>query len=431
MPNLTPLSYLFIALIALFGIVGQWAETGVPWWRLAAAAYLGGLFYEWTRVRAVRPSARLNSRAELRLGQRSAIELALSHNAPMPQPVQWAFAAPALVTASRSVQRAVLEPARETTLKLPATAVELGEAALNDVSLRLLGPLGLGWWRQQAPLPGQLSVVPDTLSRGALAFALDRVGEVSRRRIGVGQELYQLRAYQPGDPRHHIDWKATARSGDLMTRVFAEAQLLEVMVVLDVGRTSRNQLDGLSQLGHYVNLAARLAEHAVACGDRIGLVAVSDRPVTLVPPGHDQNTLLRIRRALGALRSEPLESDMLAAAREMSRVVRHRCLVIVLTDLFGIDASGRLTQAIRLWVPQHLPVIVGLTGAELTALTSQAADDWLDPYVSLAAEDYRLNLSRGMEGLRALGAETLSSRPEALEDNLFRRYQQLKARRRV
>ncbi len=431
MPNLTPLSYVLIAVIALLGIVGHWAETAAPWWRLAAAAYLAALAYEWARVRAVHPAARLRSNSQLRLGQQTALEFGLSHDAPMPQPVQWAFAVPELLAAGRNVQRAMLEPATETTIALPATAVALGEAALDDVPLRLLGPLGLGWWRHQAPLEGHLSVVPDTLSRGALNVALDRVGEVSRRRLGMGQELHQLRAYQPGDPRHHIDWKATARSGDLMTRVFSEAQLLEVMVILDVGRTSRNQLDGLSQLGHYVNLAARLAEHAVASGDRIGLVAVSDRPLAFVPPGHDQSTLLRIRQALGALRSEPLESDMVAAAREMGRIVRHRSLIIVLTDLFGIDASGRLSQAVRLWVPQHLPVIVGLTGTELRALSAQEADDWLDPYVSLAAEDYRQNLSRGMEGLRALGAETLSSRPEALEENVFRRYQQLKARRRV
>ena len=92
---------------------------------------------------------------------------------------------------------------------------------------------------------------------------------------------------------------------------------------------------------------------------------------------------------------------------------------------------NRLMQSIRLWVPQHLPMVVGLVGGELKLLAEQPARDWLDPYKSLAAGTYQEDLVRGSEGLKRLGAHTLICRPRDLERQVFNHYQMLKAQRRV
>ncbi|MFP4353432.1 MAG: DUF58 domain-containing protein, partial [Puniceicoccaceae bacterium] len=47
-------------------------------------------------------------------------------------------------------------------------------------------------------------------------------GGGSRRRMGSGTDLVQLREYQRGDPPRRIHWKATARTGRLMIRQLAE-----------------------------------------------------------------------------------------------------------------------------------------------------------------------------------------------------------------
>jgi len=213
--------------------------------------------------------------------------------------------------------------------------------------------------------------------------------------------------------------------------VFGEDQHLDIVLVLDAGRTSRNQIDGLSQLGHYVNTAARFAERAVANEDRVGLIAITDRPVALVPPDGGFRAVRKIRQALTGIATEPVESDMLAAAHELGRMVRHRCLVIVLTDFYGSDPSSRLGQSVRLWVPKHQPMIVGLIGREIREIAERPAREWLEPYESLAAMTYQQDLQRGMEGLRRLGAETLLAGPAELEQAVLRRYQLLRMHRRV
>ena len=99
------------------------------------------------------------------------------------------------------------------------------------------------------------------------------------RVIGPGAQVEQLRDYRPGDPLRVIDWRATARRRQLVSRDFAEDQHLDVMLALDVGRASRIQCGELDRLGHYVNAAARLAQHVVAQEDRIGLVLFGDQPL--------------------------------------------------------------------------------------------------------------------------------------------------------
>lgn len=60
---------------------------------------------------------------------------------------------------------------------------------------------------------------------------------------GDGYEFVELRAYVPGDDVRRIDWAATARSGELQTRVILEDVALTLAAIVDhsasmqVGRT--------------------------------------------------------------------------------------------------------------------------------------------------------------------------------------------------
>jgi hypothetical protein len=107
-------------------------------------------------------------------------------------------------------------------------------------------------------------------------------------------------------------------------------------------------------------------------------------------------------------------------------------MIVVLTDPFGASGAGRrLSQCVRLWVPQHLPMIVGLISPELSRMARRPADHWLDPYTSLADRNYQSDLAAGMVGLERLGAQTVIARPRDLERSVFSRYERLKAARRI
>lgn len=56
---------------------------------------------------------------------------------------------------------------------------------------------------------------------------------------GDGYEFVELRAYVPGDDVRRIDWAATARSGDLQTRVVLEDVALTLAAIVDCSASMR------------------------------------------------------------------------------------------------------------------------------------------------------------------------------------------------
>lgn len=56
---------------------------------------------------------------------------------------------------------------------------------------------------------------------------------------GDGYEFVELRAYVPGDDVRRIDWAATARSGDLQTRVILEDVALTLAAIVDASPSMR------------------------------------------------------------------------------------------------------------------------------------------------------------------------------------------------
>ena len=93
-------------------------------------------------------------------------------------------------------------------------------------------------------------------------------GEMASYFRGRGHELHSLREYLPTDSARIVDWKITARMGQLMVREFAREDERRVMLVLDpfVG-PPRDELGGLAAAEHAerferaISMAACIAWH--------------------------------------------------------------------------------------------------------------------------------------------------------------------------
>lgn len=437
--SLSPAAVVAIALIGLLGVAGEWsAALGTfPWWRLGAALFLLGAGYELWITRRSRVTARWLGGERLFLGRPERLRLELANRSGRALSVQLAPALPPglrredAAAAGSGILAVRLARDGHETVTVGLRPIELGEHRWPALPIRIRGPLHLAWWSRSLAMGETLHVAPDTLGTHAVTSGTATVGAAGRTTLGAGLELDRLRPYRPGDPRRTIDWKATARAATLITRVFSEDQHLEVVVALDAGRTSRIEIDGMSQLGHYANLAARVAEHCAAGDDVVGLVAFADVPVTVLAPGRGLAAVTRIRRALSTLTPRAVESDPLEAAVCVRRLVRRRCLVVLLTDLYGRGSGNRLAEAVRLLAPHHLPVVVGLMSREVEGLATTEARDRLDPYRSLAAGEHERRLRGGIARLARLGALAMTAHPNELDRKVLERYRLLRAQRRI
>jgi uncharacterized protein (DUF58 family) len=419
-------------LTVLVAILGAWsADPSLEHvWRFPLALLLLGLAYEaWTAMRAGL-ALELDSPPRGVLGRSSDLKLKLHHRLGRTVEIDLASDAPAVVEVESELQSLRVSPEGASAV-LRITPRRLGEHAWPALHARLGGPLGLAWWSRRLEVDFKLRVLPEVLGGGGRSFGAVSTGARAQPISGTGSEVLQLRDYRAGDSQHLIDWKATARSGRLISRDFAEDQHLEIVIALDVGRASALRAGNLDRFGHYANLAARFAEHAVQHDDRVGLITFADRPLATLAPGRGLSAVAKIRQTLTATKLAQAESNPLNAALRIRSLVRHRSLVVLLTDLDDVTVAGQLASAARLLLPKHLPLIASLASVAAEQMRYQPAQGWLDPYESLAAQEYCSTLERNVRALRALGAPALIARPDHLEQAVFEAYAEFRRKRRI
>ena len=163
---------------------------------------------------------------------------------------------------------------------------------------------------------------------------------------GRGMEFEEVREYQAGDDVRTIDWNVTARTGRPFVKNFREERELTVMLVVDISASqdfgTREQLK--SEL--VAELGATLAFSAIQNNDKVGLILFTDRVEHFVPPRKGTRHVLRVVREL--LYHEPAgrRTDVGLALEYLSRVVRKRAVVFVISDFQTPPFAGPL-QVVR------------------------------------------------------------------------------------
>ena len=425
--------YLLIALIALLGIAGTWSEDPAfaGAWMWPAFLLLSGLSVEAWYLRGTQVRLRMAGAERLKLGCATAGAYAFEHNRGRDQVLQYARVLPASMRQLPEVREVTLPPEEETFEPAELVPLRLGSGRFGDVPARLLGRFRLAWWSRRLPQDAPFRVAPDSLPRGARPVAGESAGETPRRLPGTGMELLQLREYVSGDALSRIDWKATARRGSLISREYSEAQHLELLMVIDAGRASRVRAGALDRLGLYANVAARLAEHAVSVEDRVGLLVYAERPLVACAPDRGLRAVTRLRHALETLESERGESNPVAAALMVRKLLRHRGLVVWLTDLAEPERNQHLLQALQALVPRHQPIVAAPRAAEIARLAAKPAEDWRDPSIALAAREHAHRARAQIATLARRGVVVLDEPDDLLDKAVLDTYLLLRRRRRV
>jgi uncharacterized protein (DUF58 family) len=140
---------------------------------------------------------------------------------------------------------------------------------------------------------------------------------------------------------------------------------------------------------------------------------------------------MRLRRTLEQLSVQQAESDPMAAAVSMRGLLKHRGLIVLLTDLDDANVADQLARAVRLLAPPHLVVVAGVHSGEIGELAQREAHAWLDPWIALAATEHEMRAAAQRSLLRHLGAPVVAAPAARLEAAVFAQYEALRRSRRV
>src|SRR5438067_600087 len=97
---------------------------------------------------------------------------------------------------------------------------------------------------------------------------------------------------------------------------------------------------------------------------------------------------LRAGRGRGAWAVQAAESDPTAAAVSIRALLKHRALIVLLTDLDDASVAEQLKRAVRLLAPPHLVLVAGVHSGEIGALARAEAREWQDPWIALAPAEH-------------------------------------------
>ena len=183
-------------------------------------------------------------------------------------------------------------------LELTVRAERWGAHRLGPVYLRTRDPFGLRVAEGMLARMPEVRVYPreDTLRR-ILQPRETQVfsgSEVARRK-GEGIEFADMRPWAPGDPLKRVNWRATARRGDVWVNESHPERNTDVILFVDSFAEARGQV--ASTLDLAVRATAALADAYVGRRDRVGLISFGGI-LRWLEPGMGTVQLYRIVDAL-------------------------------------------------------------------------------------------------------------------------------------
>lgn len=332
---------------------------------------------------------------------------------------------------SRTTLELDLPAAARTTVAYDLYAEGRGPAELGDLHLRTLGALGLVWKQRRIRARDPVLIQPALHQTGrnrlvGLRHRLRLAGLRNVRQRGEGHAFESLREYVRGDDPRTIEWKATARRGDLLVRQFEAERSQNVLLALDAGRLMLESMGGADRLDHAMTAALLLADVASMHGDRVGMLAFADRVQRYLPPR--RQPIARLADAMAAVEPRPVESDYPLAFAHLRTTLRRRSLVVLFTDVIDPDVSAPMLAEVRRSSERHLVLTVALRNPELTARADARAPDDRSAYGRAAAEEMLQARVGALGTLRARGTLVADVEPGDAVTEVVNRYLDVKYR---
>ena len=294
--------------------------------------------------------------------------------------------------------------------------MERGGAELGAIHIRLLGALRLVWRQLRLPRRDAVVVQPGLLDlRRHRVLALhDRSvpGARAVRERAEGREFERLREYVRGDDTRRIDWKATARRGELIVREYEAERSQNVVLALDAGRLMTERIAGRERLDHALAAALVLADAAATRGDAVGVLLFADHVQAFLPPA--RNPLTQIAATLAQVEARMVEPDYPAAFHYLGRKLRRRSLIVLFTDVVDPAVSA--------------PLLVALRNTELEASAATSVNTEPEAFRRAAAEELLRERAIALAATRRHGVLVADVPPHAAVPETLARYLEVKRR---
>jgi uncharacterized protein (DUF58 family) len=369
--------------------------------------------------------------AILRQSQLFPVELSLLNQSDRSGVFQIVDSPPIDFTGSNHLFKIRLAPKKATVHTYTLKSYRRGSFSFGALFYRITGPLGLIQHQGKIDLPQAVQVLPDLSGEAShdLQVVLAGAYQAGRRRSarrGEGSEFESLREHLRDDDFRHIDWKASAKRGKLISRQYETERDQRLMILLDTGRLMSPKIGSYRKLDYAVNASVHLAQVALRKGDLVGYAIFNDELLAFAEPQKGQAQMSQFVQNLTSLQATRLESDYAAVFHHVMRRCSRRTLIVCFTDLADAHSANTLLQATLPLMPRHLPVIVTVSNSEILALTKKSPASEFEIYRHVAATEIWNDYQRTLRALRSRGVATVSVPAQDLSTSAINEYLRIK-----
>ena len=321
----------------------------------------------------------------------------------------------------------------KTTLTYGLRPVKRGEYAFGQIRLYAQTPLALVQRRFTVGTPVTLPVYPSfirlhTYELMAVSQRLADFGAKRLRRLGHSMEFDQIKQYIPGDDYRTLNWKATARQGQLMANAYTDERSQPIYCIIDKSRAMRMPFNGLSLLDYAINASLALSKVVMLKEDKAGLITISDRKGAVVPADRKTGQLGRMMEVLYREKTRYLETNMELLYTTIRQTAKQRSLLLFFTNFESMSGMKRQLPLLKRIARFHALVVVFFENTELTALTTKPAADVEQIYLHTVAAQFAYEKRQIVRELNMQGIQALLTAPQNLTVNAINKYLEIKAR---
>src|SRR5262245_32477584 len=335
-----------------------------------------------------------------------------------------------------------------------------GSYRAGSAYLEASSPFGFWAARKSVSTRSEVRVYPNLFNErknlAALFLHRGAFGLHAQRQVGKGREFEKLREYIPGDGFDEIHWKATAKRGYPVTKVFQIERTQEVYVLVDASRLSARVMHSGSQvrsadfavrgskfpapendseldrdsepiLERFVSSALILGLVAQRQGDSFGVLSFSDRIHKFIRAKTGKAHYSSCRDALFGLQTRLVTPDFAELVSFIRLRLRRRALLIFLTDLNDPAIAESFSQNLRIISRQHLILVQAFRPPGVDPLfTGEKAETVDSIYERLGGHLQWVKLRELERTLKRLGVGFSLVEQEALSAQLVAQYMRVK-----
>lgn len=311
--------------------------------------------------------------------------------------------------------------------------VKRGVYAFGKINVFVKSPLGLIMRRYRFNDEANVAVYPSFLQMRkyqllAVNNRLSELGIKKIRKIGHSMEFEQIKDYVAGDDYRTVNWKATARRGQLMVNHFTDERSQQIYCVINKGRMMKMPFEKLTLLDYAINASLVLSNIALLKQDKAGLITFAEKIGTFLPADKRATQMNSILEVLHNQKTKYLESDFEKLYALIRTNITQRSLVVLFTNFESMNSLERELPYLRKIARYHVLLVVFFENTEIKELIEENAKTVEDVYVKTIAEKFTQEKKQIVKELHKYGIMSILTAPKNVTAQTLNKYLELKAR---